>query len=108
MTDDNLYERIRSRFEPLGDIDPHSAETKSLHPGSFVRAEIEARGLSVSQAAEALRVLRPTLSALLNGRASLSPEMALRLQKAFGLSMDRSCTCNATTTSPRRSCARPV
>ena len=59
------------------------------HPGSFIRAElIQGRGLTVGQAAEALRVLRPTLSAVLNGRASLSPEMAFRLEKAFGLSLD--------------------
>ena len=36
----------------------------------------------------ALRVLRPTLSAVLKGRADLSPEMALRFEKAFSLSMD--------------------
>jgi addiction module HigA family antidote len=41
-------------------------------------------GLSVKKAAEMLRVGRPALSNLLNGNASLSPEMALRLEKAFG------------------------
>ena len=62
---------------------------KPSHPGLFLRSEvIQGHGLSVSEAAEALRVLRPTLSAVLNGRASLSPEMALRFEKAFGLSMD--------------------
>ena len=45
-------------------------------------------GLSVSAAARILRVRRTTLSALVNGNASLSPEMALRVEKAFGLSMD--------------------
>lgn len=59
------------------------------HPGSFIRGEIiEGHHLSVGQAAEALGVARPTLSLLLNGRASLTPEMALRIEKAFGLSMD--------------------
>ena len=59
------------------------------HPGDFIRTEVvEALGLSVSRAAEILRVRRATLSALLNGNASLSPEMALRIEKAFAVSMD--------------------
>ncbi|AWN49766.1 addiction module antidote protein, HigA family [Methylobacterium terrae] len=59
------------------------------HPGGFVRAEIvEAYGLSVTDAARVLGVTRPALSALLNERASLSPEMALRIEKAFGVAMD--------------------
>lgn len=59
------------------------------HPGEFVRTEIvEALGLSVTQAAEALGVRRATLSTLLNGRSALSPEMALRIEQAFGLGMD--------------------
>ena len=44
--------------------------------------------LSVSQAARVLGVRRSTLSDLLNGKSSLSPEMALRLEKGFGVSMD--------------------
>jgi addiction module HigA family antidote len=59
------------------------------HPGGFVRSEIiEPTALSVKAAAEVLGVTRPALSALLNERASLSPEMALRIEKAFGVSMD--------------------
>lgn len=59
------------------------------HPGSIIRHEIiEPLGLSVTGAAEVLGVTRATLSTLLNERAHLSPEMALRLEKAFGLSMD--------------------
>ena len=59
------------------------------HPGDFIRTEVvEQLGLSVSRAAEILRVRRATLSALLNGNASLSPEMALRIEKAFAVSMD--------------------
>ncbi len=59
------------------------------HPGGFVRGEIiEAYGLSVTDAAQVLGVTRPALSALLNERSSLSPEMALRIEKAFGVSMD--------------------
>ncbi len=59
------------------------------HPGGFVKSEIiEALGLSVTDAAQALGVTRATLSALLNERAHLSSEMALRIEKAFGVSMD--------------------
>jgi addiction module HigA family antidote len=59
------------------------------HPGEFVRTEIiEAAGLTVTAAAIALGVSRPTLSSLLNGKAGLSGDMALRIEKAFGVRMD--------------------
>lgn len=59
------------------------------HPGGFVKSEIvEALGLTVTRAAEALGVTRAALSALLNERAHLSSDMALRIEKAFGVSMD--------------------
>ncbi len=59
------------------------------HPGGFVKTEIlEPLGLSVTGAAQALGVTRAALSAFLNERASLSPEMAIRIQKAFGVSME--------------------
>ena len=59
------------------------------HPGRFVCSEvIQPLGLSVTDAAQVLGVTRPALSKFLNGRASLSPEMALRLEKAFGVAMD--------------------
>ena len=62
---------------------------RPAHPGQFIRMEvIEPLGLSVTQAAKVLGVTRPALSALLNGRASLSPDMALRIEKAFGPKMD--------------------
>ena len=62
---------------------------KPVHPGRFVRMEIlEDLGLSLAQASEILGVRRATLSSLVNEKASLSPEMALRLEKAFGVSMD--------------------
>ncbi len=59
------------------------------HPGGFIKSEIiEPLGLSVTAAAQALGVTRAALSALLNERSHLSPEMALRIEKAFGVSMD--------------------
>ena len=59
------------------------------HPGGFVRYEIlEPLGLTVTAAAHVLGVTRAALSTLLNERAHLSPEMALRIEKAFGVSMD--------------------
>ncbi|MFZ1428283.1 MAG: HigA family addiction module antitoxin [Geminicoccaceae bacterium] len=58
-------------------------------PGEFIREEILAElNLSVARAAEILGVRRATLSDLVNGHAALSPEMALRLEKAFGVDMD--------------------
>jgi addiction module HigA family antidote len=60
-----------------------------VHPGRFLRTGIiEAHGLSVAGAARILRVSRPTLSSLLNARANLSGDMALRFEKAFGVEMD--------------------
>lgn len=59
------------------------------HPGDFIRTEIiDPAGLSVTAAAAALQVSRPALSSLLNGKAGLSGDMALRIEKAFGIRMD--------------------
>ena len=59
------------------------------HPGDFIRTEIvEPAGLTVTAAAASLGVSRPALSSLLNGKAGLSGEMALRVEKAFGVKMD--------------------
>ena len=59
------------------------------HPGDFIRGEIiEGLDLNVTKAADILGVRRATLSNLLNGNAALSPEMALRIEKAFDVSMD--------------------
>ncbi len=59
------------------------------HPGGFVKTEIiEPLGLSVTDAAQALGITRVALSAFLNERASLSPDMAIRIEKAFGISME--------------------
>jgi antitoxin HigA-1 len=57
------------------------------HPGRIVRQEcIEPLGLTVTEAAERLGVKRQTLSNLVNGKAGISPEMSIRLSKAFGSS----------------------
>ncbi|MGV3551368.1 HigA family addiction module antitoxin [Rhizobium sp.] len=62
---------------------------KPPHVGAFVREEVlDELGLSVTKAAEILQVRRATLSDLVNERASLTPEMALRLEKAFNVKMD--------------------
>jgi addiction module HigA family antidote len=58
-------------------------------PGDFIRTEIiEPAGLSVTAAATALQVSRPALSSLLNSKSDLSGDMALRIEKAFGVKMD--------------------
>ncbi len=54
------------------------------HPGEVIKSLcLEPLGITVTQAAEALGVSRKTLSAILNGRAGVSPEMAVRLSIAF-------------------------
>ena len=59
------------------------------HPGEFIKTEIvEPLGLTVKQAAEVLGITRQALSTFLNGQSALSPEMAIRLDKAFGVSME--------------------
>ena len=65
------------------------AMVNPVHPGDFIRTEIiGAHGLSVTAAAKVLGVSRPALSNLLNQNADLSAEMALRIEKAFGVNMD--------------------
>jgi len=57
------------------------------HPGEIIREIcVEPLGLTVTETAKAIGVTRKTLSALLNGRSGISPEMALRLSKVFGRS----------------------
>lgn len=54
------------------------------HPGGIVKDCIDDLGLSVTEAAKVLGVTRPTLSRVINGHSAISPEMAIRLSKAFG------------------------
>ena len=57
------------------------------HPGRIVRQEcIEPLGITVKEAAERLGIQRQTLNNLVNGKAGISPEMSIRLSKAFGSS----------------------
>src|SRR3954452_22572177 len=78
-----------SRGLPLMSEEPVKVGMRPSHPGVFVREEIlDELGLSVARAAAILGVRRATLSDLVNGKAAVSPEMALRVEKAFGMSMD--------------------
>ncbi len=55
------------------------------HPGRIVRQDcIEPLGLTITRAAEALGISRQALNNLVNGKAGISPEMAVRISKAFG------------------------
>jgi antitoxin HigA-1 len=54
------------------------------HPGSLLRADIEAQGFTVAEAAEGLGVTRQTLYNVLNGKSAITPEMAVRLEKGLG------------------------
>jgi addiction module HigA family antidote len=59
------------------------------HPGAIIKTLcLDPLGVSVTQAAQALGVSRKTLSTILNGRAGISPEMAVRLSLAFGTSAE--------------------
>lgn len=61
----------------------------AVHPGLWLRAEIvEPHGFNVSSVAEHLKVSRQQMSGLLNGHANLSATMAIRFEKAFGISAD--------------------
>ncbi len=59
------------------------------HPGAYVRESIIPVGMSVKDAAKRLGIGRPALSNFLNGKSALSPEMAIRLEKAFGADRKR-------------------
>lgn len=59
------------------------------HPGEILHdLWLEPLELSITRAAEALGVSRKTLSEIVNGRAAISPEMAVRLEMAFGKSAE--------------------
>ncbi|KQS01781.1 XRE family transcriptional regulator [Sphingomonas sp. Leaf357] len=59
------------------------------HPGDWLRTEIvEPHGLNVTELAAHFGVSRPTMSKLMNGRQDLSADMAIRFEKAFGISAD--------------------
>lgn len=59
------------------------------HPGEIIKELcLEPLGINLTQAAKALGVSRKTLSAIINGRARVTPEMAIRLSLAFGTSAE--------------------
>ena len=67
----------------------HQGRPDALPSREFIREEIlHELNLPLARAAEILGVRRATLSDLVNGKAALSPEMALRIEKAFGVSME--------------------
>src|SRR5476649_1304165 len=79
------------------------------HPGDLIRTEvIEALGLNVSKAAEILKVRRATLSDLLHGKAALTPEMALRIQKPSARTWTIFSVCNSPMTWRRRASMRRI
>lgn len=59
------------------------------HPGEILKADyLEPLELSITEAAEGLDIARKNLSAIINGKAGISPEMAIRLSEAFGTTPD--------------------
>jgi len=59
-----------------------------VHPGALAKANLDELGLSVAEAAKAMKVTRQQLHNVMQGRSAVSPAMALRLEKAFGGSAD--------------------
>jgi len=80
------------------------------HPGEVLKEFYLPEGMGVSEAAKKLGVSRQTLSAIINGRAGISAEMAMRLSKALGTSPTSgsgcrcSMTCGTRSKSRRRAC----
>ena len=71
------------------DHKPLTIAMRPPHPGHFILDEIvEPLALTITAAAAALGVRRASLSDLVNAKARLSPEMALRIEKAFGVKME--------------------
>jgi addiction module HigA family antidote len=62
----------------------YASRISAVHPGEHIKNKVLPKGLSVKKAAELLGVGRPALSNLLNGKAALTPEMAMRVEKGFG------------------------
>ena len=61
----------------------------AVHPGDWLKSEVvDPHGVSISRLAAGFHVSRQALSNLFNGRASLSADMAIRFEKAFGIKAD--------------------
>ncbi len=78
------------------------------HPGPHVRQNVIPEGMTVTKAAELLGVGRPALSNFLNGKAALSPELALRLERAFGADRNALLDMQAEVSRPKQASRRPV
>ena len=59
-----------------------------VHPGALAKANLDELNLSVAEAAKAMRVTRQQLHNVMQGRSAVTPQMALRFEKAFGGSAD--------------------
>ena len=64
-------------------------QRKCQHPGEFIKTHVLPEGMKVTEAANRLDIGRPALSNMLNGKASLSPELASRIEHVFGVSAHR-------------------
>jgi antitoxin HigA-1 len=58
------------------------------HPGLLVKADLEAMGLTIAEAAKGLGITRQQLYRIVNGECAITPEMAVRLEKAIGSTAD--------------------
>ena len=78
----------RSILRTITESNDHADEESVSSRSSLLLGGLEPPGISVSDAAHVLGVRRATLSAVVNGRAALSPDLALRIEKAFGPQVD--------------------
>ncbi|MEX2264444.1 MAG: HigA family addiction module antitoxin [Bryobacteraceae bacterium] len=81
----SIVYRVTLQSTDVNMAEPQSG--KPMHPGAYIKSKLPA-GVSIKEAAKVLGVGRPALSNLLNGKADLSQEMALRVEKSFGIGKD--------------------
>ena len=79
-----------------------------VQPGAYVRRNVIPKGMTVTKAAGLLGIGRPALSNFLNGKAALSPEMALRLERTFGANGNKLLDMQARVLRPIQAARRPV
>jgi proteic killer suppression protein len=101
------YDKQTNTASDIDLIDYHlearNAHEESAPFGDLIKIEIvEALGLNVSKAAEILKVRRATLSDLLHGKAALTPEMALRIERRSARTWTTFCVCSSPTTWRKR------
>src|SRR5258708_20297605 len=79
---------MRWSFPSIGRIEGARLMKNPSHPGSLIKSDIDELGLTVVEAAAGLGISRQQLHRVIAGRAGVTPEMAVRLEKALGSTAD--------------------